>query len=219
MPSWQSTSPIVIKITLGSVGGSNDPVLGLPGGSSLLILSAAPSRTPIPLSSVRLRVRRSVCRRLLARAGQKPDTGSSRVTGNPKIKSSTVVIKAITLIENCRSATVPHKGGGAVSRTEFGETRGKLTATIVAIFSGNFFVQKRNAQRVPLHAWWGGIGQFKALVSAAPERPRDWVVDSTVRSLCPVLCPPPNPTKCYRLSGQRLKALLDKASVTIRRRW
>ena len=31
--------------------------------------------------------------------------------------------------------------------------------------------------------------------------------------LCPVLCPPPNPTECYRMSGNRWKALLDKASV------
>jgi hypothetical protein len=36
-------------------------------------------------------------------------------------------------------------------------------------------------------------------------------------SLCPVLCPPPNPIKCYPVSGRHSKVLLDKASVTVDR--
>jgi hypothetical protein len=35
--------------------------------------------------------------------------------------------------------------------------------------------------------------------------------------LCPVLCLPPNPTNCYRVSRGRWKALLDKALVALGR--
>src|SRR5215469_3568744 len=38
-----------------------------------------------------------------------------------------------------------------------------------------------------------------------------------VGGVCPVLCLPPNPTKCYRASGYRWKALLDVASVALGR--
>src|ERR1035438_7682285 len=48
----------------------------------------------------------------------------------------------------------------------------------------------------------GGVGQFKS----APE-PEDSVRDSSVRSLCPILCPPPNSTKGYELSHESLESL------------
>src|ERR1017187_3674467 len=48
----------------------------------------------------------------------------------------------------------------------------------------------------------GGVGQFKS----APE-PEDSVRDSSVRSLCPILCPPPNSTKRYELSHASLESL------------
>lgn len=57
----------------------------------------------------------------------------------------------------------------------------------------------------------------------APGAPRMcrlaiWTTASIV-ALCPVLCPPPNPTECAGVSRHRWKALLDKASVTIRSKW
>jgi hypothetical protein len=39
---------------------------------------------------------------------------------------------------------------------------------------------------------------------------------SAVSELCPVLCPPPNPTKCDGVSRHRWKALRDKVSVALR---
>jgi hypothetical protein len=39
------------------------------------------------------------------------------------------------------------------------------------------------------------------------------------RELCPVLCPPPNPTTCHRLSPRGWSVLLDKAFVAVHHNW
>ena len=49
--------------------------------------------------------------------------------------------------------------------------------------------------------------------------PLDNSREQTLRNLCPVLCPPPNPTECDGVSLARWIALLENESVAIHHNW